>query len=404
MTANMPSSNDIDHINPTQPDYDALMRCLGMSLDGFWQQTPHSWYVSPQIAVLTGYDFSQSQAGIACLQPYIHEEDRRYFERFLRNLVRNMEAAATVRVMRHSGQYRWLYIKGQIFENPEVVYAGCISDVHQTKLSEHFLQQQNKHLTEEVAKRTEHLNLALQQANQANQTKSEFLANMSHEFRTPMHAIHSFCRLSQDKLHLADQEAGQTKIRHYLDNIDHSSQRLLHLINDLLDLSKLEAGKMELNIQPIQPQQLITAVVRENSALLEHKQLNLSLDIQIDQPILVDALRMQQVLHNVLSNAMKFSPKGSTITIQVVIRDVGMVTVQILDQGIGIPPDELTNIFDEFIQSSRSKTGAGGTGLGLAICRRIMQLHQGTITAENQPTGGACFTLCLPIAVIQNGE
>ncbi len=225
-------------------------------------------------------------------------------------------------------------------------------------------------------------------ADKANRTKSEFLANMSHELRTPMHAILSFSKIGIKKLDTADKE----QLHKYFSNIEISGERLLGLLNELLDLSKLESGKMELNINY---HDLVTVF---KNCQLEQDQLmkDSSIKLQINKPLYpvtghFDAPRIGQIMTNLLSNAIKFSPKASLIT--VTIDKVGNQDLffSIKDQGIGIPESELDDVFDAFVQSSKTKTGAGGTGLGLAICKQIMKAHNGEIWAESTSEGGALF-------------
>lgn len=268
----------------------------------------------------------------------------------------------------------------------------------------HELREHRDNLQGMVSERTARLNEALQQAQAANVAKSEFLANMSHELRTPMHAILSFAELG------ADRSTGQPKLVQYFNRIEHSAHRLLNLINDLLDLSKLDAGKMDPELRPTRVDNLIEQTISQLESLL----LGQDIDIELinrcpDQEVIADPKRILQVVHNLLSNAIKFSPEGGRIRIELTkdtlpagrrADDTGIqpaVTIRLIDQGVGIPESELESIFDKFVQSSATKSGAGGTGLGLAICRRIVVQHRGTITATNNQGGGACFTVTLPI-------
>jgi signal transduction histidine kinase len=232
-------------------------------------------------------------------------------------------------------------------------------------------------------------------AESANQTKSLFLANMSHELRTPMHAILGFSLLGRDK-------ADNAKLSDYFDRIVTSGTRLLSLIDDLLDLSKFEAGHMTMNfsVQPIRP--LLDAVLLEIDALLAQRGLKVRIDEAANlPPVLMDSLRFSQVIHNLLANALKFSPANGHIEIlldtSVATDGAQFLRICLRDEGIGIPEDELDAIFDEFVQSSKSRSGAGGSGLGLAICRRIVLAHGGRIRALNRPEGGAELQVELPI-------
>jgi signal transduction histidine kinase len=229
---------------------------------------------------------------------------------------------------------------------------------------------------------------------------------MSHELRTPMHAILSFARIGHSRAGSVDTE----KLKDYFEHIRASGERLLDLVNDLLDLSKLEAGQMLFNMTRYDLRRAIDEVCKELSPLFDGKHLQVALEMQVpDSHLTADRKRIDQVVRNLLGNAIKFSPVGGTIRIAISAAslpagrrasDAGeraALCITIADEGVGIPAEELEAIFDKFMQSSRTRTGAGGTGLGLAICREIVHGHRGIIAARNQPGSGAAFDVWLPI-------
>ncbi len=231
-------------------------------------------------------------------------------------------------------------------------------------------------------------------AETANQAKTEFLANMSHELRTPLHTILSFATFGLKKA-----VSGERKdLLQYFEKIDRGGKTLLALINDLLDIAKLESGRARYDPVQFDLRAIAHCVADEFSSMADHRGISIRLQPTGFAPIvLADQAKMMQVLRNLLSNAIKFSPDGSVIEIE--LSRVGMaVQVAVCDQGIGIPEDELETIFDKFIQSSKTRTGAGGTGLGLAICREILSGHQGRIWAENRAEGGAVVRFEIPLA------
>ncbi|MEN8166696.1 MAG: ATP-binding protein [Pseudomonadota bacterium] len=263
----------------------------------------------------------------------------------------------------------------------------------------------NQMLEAKVMERTAELQRAMQLAQQANQAKSEFLANMSHELRTPMHAILSFAKLGEKKIATAPQE----KLKTYFSNIDESGQRLLSLLNDLLDLAKLEAGRMQLELGRHDLKTVVEMGVTELSGLAMQKSLKLEmLSGEMDTVAEFDPEKMLQVVLNLLSNAIKFTPEGKGIWVSFAEASlpegrrrtdngrVPSLSLTVSDQGIGIPEDELETVFDKFVQSSKTRSGAGGTGLGLAICKEIIEGHNGKIQATNKPEGGAVFTFAIP--------
>lgn len=229
-------------------------------------------------------------------------------------------------------------------------------------------------------------------AEEANRAKSAFLANISHELRTPMHGILSFARFGQQKIDTATKE----KLKSYFDEISESGTRLMSLLNDLLDLSKLEAGKVEYSMKADDFLVVAKAAISESEAFVEEKGLSVELQCNANEAVAVfDQSKMLQVIRNILLNAIKFSEKGSTIKCVAEVLDA-KVRCSVINQGVGIPHDELEAIFNKFTQSSKTRTGAGGTGLGLAICKEIVKQHRGEIWAESEPNGETKFIFELP--------
>jgi signal transduction histidine kinase len=248
---------------------------------------------------------------------------------------------------------------------------------------------------------------AKQAADKANRSKTEFLANMSHELRTPMHAILSFASMGGEKVGQAPEE----KLQRYFSRIEESGKRLLVMLNDLLDLSKLEAGKMNFIVAEGDLSSIVDKVVGEFQALLNEYQLRLLIEPPaVSTNACFDADRMFQVVSNLISNAVKFSSHNGVITVtfnddtlvQPDGREIEALRLSVSDQGIGIPQDELESVFDKFVQSSETNTGAGGTGLGLAICKQIIEQHGGRIYAENNDDVGTSFHLIVPRQEIED--
>ncbi|MBZ8140241.1 PAS domain-containing sensor histidine kinase [Rubrivivax gelatinosus] len=228
-------------------------------------------------------------------------------------------------------------------------------------------------------------------AEEASRAKSEFIANISHELRTPLQAIIGFSELGMVR------GRAQERLASMFGDIHAAGQRMLALVNDLLDVSKIESTVGTFHLERTDLRPLIREVVREIDPLLARRRLHLELRLS-DGPLVakVDPLRFQQVVRNVLANAVRFSPDGAAITVSGDIDERHDIVLTVRDHGPGIPPAELETIFEAFVQSTKTKDGSGGTGLGLAICRKILEAHGGRIQAENVAGGGSRFVIALP--------
>lgn len=289
-------------------------------------------------------------------------------------------------------------------------YLSILIDITDKKKYELQLEQHRDHLQELIDLQTADLRQARDAAEAASIAKSEFLANMSHELRTPMHAILSFTNLSLKQFNPLPLDNKRTgKINKFLTNIETSSQRLLSLLNDLLDLAKLESGKTDLNLSRNDLFLLVQQINVEYLAKAQEKHIKFIINKPVTSSIIFcDRDKILQVLSNLFSNAIKFSPKHKSISINfestsIILgkrttdsnRTLGYL-LSITDQGPGIPNEELLRIFDKFIQSSKTKDGSGGTGLGLSICQEIISIHKGKIWVEHNPEGGAIFKVFFP--------
>lgn len=231
---------------------------------------------------------------------------------------------------------------------------------------------------------------------ESNRLKSEFLASVSHELRTPLNSILGFAELLKEQVP-SDPEARPTR---YVQNILLSGNNLLYLINDLLDLAKIEAGRMEIRSLPLSLADLFEALVRLIKPLSEAKNLTIVPTIGPDVPILqTDSGKLQQVLYNFLSNAIKFSPPGERIDL-IAEHDERGVTVSVKDRGPGIAVDKQDVIFEKFRQLDGGVTRQhSGTGLGLAISKELTIMLGGTIGVRSEPGQGATFWIRLPVSI-----
>ena len=227
---------------------------------------------------------------------------------------------------------------------------------------------------------------------ESNRLKSEFLANVSHELRTPLNSILGFAEL------LKDVTAADNKSSRYVQNIQQSGKNLLELINDLLDLAKIEAGKMEVRSEPLSLPDLFEGLASIMKPVTEARTVTLTCSVSPEMPIVkTDPPKLQQVLYNFLSNAIKFSPPSGTIGMTAELTDGGEVRIQVTDQGPGIAPEMQDVIFEKFRQIDGSVTRQhNGTGLGLAISKELVALLEGRIGVQSDIGRGATFWVTLP--------
>jgi signal transduction histidine kinase len=250
-------------------------------------------------------------------------------------------------------------------------------------------------LEQKVAERTHDLGVALQQLEEkgreletVSRHKSDFLAGMSHELRTPLNAIIGFSEVLNEKMF---GELNERQVE-YVNDILGAGRHLLSLINDILDLSKVEAGKMELDLGPVLMADTLASGVALHRERASRKGIDLSLDVPTIDEISADERKVRQVLFNLLSNALKFTPEGGRITVSARADD-GIVAVSVADTGPGIRAEDVEHIFEEFRQVAGTQEG---TGLGLALSRRFVELHGGRLWVDSEFGSGSTFTFTLP--------
>ncbi|MBI3031292.1 MAG: GAF domain-containing protein [Candidatus Rokubacteria bacterium] len=267
-------------------------------------------------------------------------------------------------------------------------FAPQVVNLLQTFATQSVLAIQNARLFREIEAKSHELEVA-------SRHKSQFLANMSHELRTPLNAILGYTELILDGIYGEAPE----KIRDVMERVDKSGRHLLGLINDVLDLSKIEAGQLTLALNDYSMMEVVQTVSTAVESLAAEKKLALKIEVASDLPPgKGDERRITQILLNLVGNAIKFTETGE-VRIQAAMRD-GEFVVSVADTGPGIAPADQQKIFEEFQQADSSSTRKkGGTGLGLSIARRIIELHGGRIWVESSPGKGSTFSFTLPIRV-----
>jgi PAS domain S-box-containing protein len=361
--------------------------------------------VNPALCAFLGY----SEAELLKLTTFdiTHPEDlpqtRKFFDEAITGRRRLVDLEK--RYLRKDGAVVWAQVSGAwLFgDGARPIHALVLmQDITTRKRAEDEILRLNQDLERRVADRTAELaalNRQLEERNReverANRMKSEFLARMSHELRTPMNAIIGFSDLLAEE---SDGALGDT-YKGYVARIRQGARHLLDLINDVLDLSKIEAGRIELSPEDISASAALAEVLSVIRPLAEAKKLEVRSELPAEVWVRADRTCLKQILYNLLSNAVKFTPEGGRVWVEATVED-GRVSISVSDTGVGIPAPEHAAIFEEFHQVRPGAGGAReGTGLGLAITKRLVELHGGTIRVTSEPEKGSRFTFAVPAAM-----
>lgn len=327
-----------------------------------------------------GYSPEELVSGHVWYRDIVHPEDRERVQTELNGKIEEGESdfQQEYRVLTKTGEARWVDERTLIKRDDKgniLSLQGIIFDITESKEAENALVE------------------AKMMAESANQTKSQFLANMSHELRTPLNSIIGFSDILTDELF---GELNQ-KQKHHISNINRSGRHLLNIINDILDISKIEAGKMDLNLETFRISELLWELMQTMEPLAKNKDIRLFTVTQSpDCEIHADKLKIRQAMYNLLSNAIKFTPSGGSVEV-ILNCNANEMSVSVKDNGIGISDLQQKELFKPFKQlDPATNRKYGGTGLGLVLVKKFVEMHDGKVWVRSSPGEGSTFTFVIP--------
>lgn len=360
--------------------------------------TDSSW--SEEFLPLLGYSLDDNVDVANLWTDSLHPEDKdKTLEAFMNGL-KGAEYKTEARLRYKDGSYHWFLCTGSLHTdsagNPES-YKGVIQNIDDEIYTRELINERLKAVEDLERSQTE-LERALFASEEAGRAKTTFLSNMSHDIRTPMNAILGYAQLAKE--HISDKDEVLGCINTILSSGDH----LLSLINDVLDMSRIESGKAKIENAPVSLLELINGIeVLTKSNVKEKHQTYETIIENLDNPyVLCDRLKLNQILINCVGNAVKYTPDGGHIKLMLTQKDTEFV-FKIIDDGIGMSADLLAHVFEPFVRAGNTDS-IQGTGLGMAITYNLVNMMGGTISAESKLKAGSTFTISLPLQIISKEE
>jgi PAS domain S-box-containing protein len=365
--------------------------------DGIWDWNPvtHEDYLSPRWKMILGYRDDELPNVDSTFFDLIHPDDRAAAaELVARHFEHGEPYRAEIRMRHKDGSYSWILSRGEAVRDAggrPVRMVGTITDITERKRTESELVGHREQLEELVRIRTLALETAKDDAERANRAKSEFLSRMSHELRTPMNAILGFGQILEMESLTGNQKESVSEILH-------AGQHLLVLINELLDLSRIEAGRLDMLLEPVNLATVTNTALKLVSAIIKEQNISIHnrLEGSTHHYAVADNVRLRQVLVNLLSNAAKYNRPDGHIRIACDAPDSEHLRVSITDSGPGIPPEKQASLFKPFERLGAEFSEIEGTGIGLALSKQLIELMGGTIGMASTPGEGTTFWFDLP--------
>jgi PAS domain S-box-containing protein len=370
-----------------------------------WDLLTNLFWWNEGVTTLFGYSREELGPDASWWTEHIHPEDQ---ERVVSGVYEQIDGGGKswtdeYRFQRKDGAYAYILDRAYVIHDDSgkpVRMIGAMMDVTARKKAEEEIKKLNEGLELRVEERTAELaavNETLEQRNREvermTMLKSQFLASMSHELRTPLNAIIGFADLIQDGTSGSINDKQKSFVKH----IQQAGRHLLDLINDILDLSKIEAGQLAIQPENFAPGGALPEVLSVIKPLAMKKRIEIEYEVGSELTVFADRVRFKQIIYNLLSNAVKFTPEGGKIKVKITTPP-GFVCISVTDTGIGIKPEDHDVIFEEFRQVGHTTRGVTeGTGLGLAICKRLVEQQEGKIWIESEMGKGSTFSFTLPV-------